>query len=75
MFKLHNDREYHKVDGRLCIVPTRSDIDRSRTGVGGWTKAMLRHWGVSWPPPKGWKKALEEQADKTYAGRGRRNGG
>lgn len=27
----------------------------------GFTKAQLAGWGVSWPPPKGWKKALERR--------------
>lgn len=24
--------------------------------VGGWKAAQLRHIGVYWPPPKGWRK-------------------
>lgn len=37
---------------------TRAEIDAARTPLGGWTKAQLAEWGVSWPPQKGWKAAL-----------------
>jgi hypothetical protein len=40
-------------------MPTREEIANARTGNGGWTKKQLAAWGVPWPPPKGWKKALE----------------
>lgn len=39
---------------------TEADIDAAMTRAGGWTKATLAGWGVPWPPPKGWKKALIE---------------
>jgi hypothetical protein len=32
------------------------------TPSGGWTRARLASWGVPWPPPKGWRKRLEQQA-------------
>lgn len=38
------------------------EIEAARTGNGGWTKEQLAAWGVPWPPPKGWKKALENEA-------------
>lgn len=34
-------------------------IEAARTPAGGWTKAQLAEWGVPWPPPKGWRAALE----------------
>lgn len=34
-------------------------IEALRSPRGGWTKAALAELGVPWPPPKGWKKALE----------------
>jgi len=33
-----------------------------RTEKGGWTKESLSSLGVSFPPPKGWKKSLLAQA-------------
>ena len=37
---------------------TAADIERGKSPKGGWTRAMLAGWGVSWPPPKGWKEKL-----------------
>lgn len=37
---------------------TVEDIERGRTKKGGWTRKQLADWGVPWPPPKGWRKAL-----------------
>ena len=42
--------------------PELSEIMGSRTRAGGWTRKQLAKWGVPWPPPKGWKKALLEGA-------------
>lgn len=33
-------------------------IEAAKTPKGAWTRATLAGWGVSWPPPKGWKAAL-----------------
>jgi hypothetical protein len=40
------------------VPMTRDEIEAGRTPAGGFTKAQLAKWGVPWPPPKGWKKAL-----------------
>jgi hypothetical protein len=37
---------------------TAADIERGKSPKGGWTRATLAAWGVSWPPPKGWKEKL-----------------
>ena len=29
-----------------------------RSGVGSWSRKQLAAWGVSWPPPKGWRRKL-----------------
>lgn len=39
-------------------MPNEEEILAARTTHGGWTKAQLAEWGVSWPPPKGWKERL-----------------
>lgn len=36
-----------------------AEIETARTERGGWSKATLEAWGVPWPPPKGWRRALE----------------
>lgn len=35
-------------------------IENGKTPKGGWTRDTLQMWGVSWPPPKGWKYDLIE---------------
>lgn len=37
---------------------TAEEIDAARTDNGGWTREQLSQWGVPWPPPKGWRRAL-----------------
>lgn len=37
---------------------TVGEIMAAQTPSGGWTREALAVWGVSWPPPKGWKEAL-----------------
>ena len=33
-----------------------------QTERGGWTRESLSSLGVPWPPSKGWKKSLLDQA-------------
>lgn len=40
-------------------TPSPAEIEAGRSAAGGWTRATLARWGVSWPPPRGWKKRLE----------------
>lgn len=37
---------------------TEEEIEAGKSPAGGFTKAQLAQWGVPWPPPKGWRKAL-----------------
>ena len=37
---------------------TAEEIESARLPSGGWSKETLAQWGVSWPPPKGWKRKL-----------------
>lgn len=39
-------------------------IDAMKTPAGGWTKVSLQKLGVAWPPPKGWRKELLDNAEK-----------
>jgi len=52
---------------------TQAEIDAAKSPRGGWARATLARWGVPWPPPKGWQKALtaKERAGKlaSYAPR------
>jgi hypothetical protein len=37
---------------------TEQQIEAGRSPNGGWTRQQLAKWGIAWPPPKGWRKAL-----------------
>lgn len=37
----------------------REEIERCKTERGGFTKKLLAQWGIGWPPPAGWRRALE----------------
>jgi hypothetical protein len=41
-------------------MPTREEIEASKTPAGAWKRETLAEWGVPWPPPKGWKKAITQ---------------
>ncbi len=41
------------------------EIDAEKTPSGGWTKASLEKWGVSWPPVKGWRQKLIENYEQS----------
>ena len=42
------------------MIVTREEIEAAKTEKGGWTKETLAGWGISWPPPRGWKDKLME---------------
>lgn len=44
----------------MTPIMTEAEIAAKRTARRGWTRATLAAWGVPWPPPKGWKRALIE---------------
>lgn len=45
---------------------TKEYLESLKTEKGGYTKETLAKLGVSWPPPKGWKKKLlEKNAQQT----------
>jgi len=45
----------------MISIPSPDEVEGARTPAGGWTRDQLAQWGVPWPPPRGWKKALEKQ--------------
>ncbi len=40
-------------------IPTPEQIEAAKTSRGGFTRSTLESWGIPWPPPKGWREALE----------------
>jgi|TARA_Y100000310_G_C20678911_1_gene814720 hypothetical protein len=39
-------------------MPSKTEIEAQITNNGGYTRETLAKWGISWPPPKGWKEKL-----------------
>ena len=39
---------------------TDSQIEAAKSPRGGFTRETLAAWGVPWPPPRGWRRALIE---------------
>ena len=35
-----------------------AQIEAAKSPRGGFTRSTLAAWGVPWPPPKGWRRAL-----------------
>ena len=35
-----------------------AEIEAAKSPRGGFTRQILAAWGVPWPPPKGWRRAL-----------------
>jgi hypothetical protein len=46
---------------RPRVLPSPEEIIAGRTGNGGWKRSVLEQWGVPWPPPKGWRRQLEDE--------------
>lgn len=42
-------------------LPSPDEVMEAQSGAGGWTKAQLAEWGIRWPPPRGWRKDLEQR--------------
>jgi hypothetical protein len=47
-----------EVTGTPFRIVTAEEIESAKSPGGAWTRDTLAKWGVSWPPPKGWKAAL-----------------
>lgn len=45
---------------RPAYIPSPDEVAAAQSGVGGWNRETLATWGVSWPPPKGWRQELDE---------------
>jgi hypothetical protein len=42
---------------------TREEVEAGRRPAGGFTREQLAAWGVPWPPPSGWLRALLRDED------------
>ena len=53
---------------------TDAQVEAAKSPRGGFTRKTLATWGVPWPPPKGWRKALIEGQPIPERRRRRSNG-
>lgn len=44
---------------------SREELEAGRSPAGGFTRAQLAEWGVPWPPPSGWLRALLREEDNS----------
>ena len=45
---------------KITAAVSPDEIEAAKTPKGGWKAAQLAKWGISWPPPEGWRKKLIE---------------
>lgn len=50
---------------KITTAVSAHEIIAEMTPKGGWKAATLSKWGVSWPPPKGWKEKLVQNYEKS----------
>ena len=43
---------------RAFPIPAPEAIAKAQTIRGAWTALQLAEWGISWPPPIGWRHYL-----------------
>jgi hypothetical protein len=56
-------------DESSTTLPSPEEIEAAKTRRGGWSRATLAAWGVPWPPPRGWRHALQKQRSAEQRGR------
>lgn len=54
-----------KLSGITAAV-SPEEIKAARTPKGAWKAKTLAQWGISWPPPQGWRKQLIENYNKAH---------
>lgn len=50
-----------------AYLPSPDVVENARSAGGGWAQSTLHAWGVPWPPPAGWKAALERRWRESQA--------
>ena len=50
-----------EIPNQFVLLPSPDDIVRAMTPAGAWDKKTLASWGVPWPPPRGWRRELEQR--------------
>lgn len=48
----------------ITAAVSNEEIEAAKTPKGGWKAKQLAAWGISWPPPHGWRKKLVENFEQ-----------
>ena len=48
-----------------AVPPEEIEACRQPDGHYNFDRATLERWGVPWPPPAGWRQAIERKNDRT----------
>lgn len=43
---------------KITAAVSDEEIEAAMTPKGGWKAVTLAGWGISWPPPTGWRRRL-----------------
>lgn len=49
---------------KITAAVSDEEIRAAMTPKGGWKAGTLGNWGISWPPPKGWREKLIKNYEK-----------
>lgn len=52
----------------ITAAVSNEEIEAAKTPKGAWKAAQLAKWGVSWPPPNGWRKKLVSNYEHSLSG-------
>src|SRR5262249_56876180 len=55
---VYEDRQKRELS--IMQLIDEEEIEAQRTPKGGWNRSALANWGVPWPAPSGWKRAIIE---------------
>jgi hypothetical protein len=58
----YSDEELATMGIRIGLPRTNYEINAAKSPRGGFSKLQLACWGISWPPPQGWRDAVLAQA-------------
>lgn len=52
----------------ITAAVSNEEIEAAKTPKGAWKAVQLAKWGVSWPPPNGWRRKLVANYEHSISG-------
>lgn len=52
----------------ITAAVSNEEIEAAKTPKGAWKASQLAKWGVSWPPPNGWRRKLTANYEHSISG-------